>query len=91
MGLAPYGSPTYVDLIFDKIVVRGNDGSFAVNLEYFTYHYSELMTNERFAGLFGIERREAETQMQQVHYDIAASIQVVCEELVLAIVRHARR
>lgn len=90
MGLAPYGEPKYADLIFDRLVARGPDGAFSVNLDYFTYHYSDLMTNERFAQLFGIERRESESQMEQVHYDIAASIQLVCEELVLAIVREAK-
>ena len=90
MGLAPYGEPKYADMIFDRLVVRGPDGAFSVNLEYFTYHYSDLMTNDRFAQLFGIQRRESESQMEQVHYDIAASIQLVCEELVLAIVRQAK-
>jgi carbamoyltransferase len=83
MGLAPYGDPKYVDLIFDKIINVKPDGTFRLDMQYFNYCTGLTMTNDRFAELFGGPARKPETQISQREMDIAASIQVVTEEIVL--------
>jgi carbamoyltransferase len=90
MGLAPYGQPRFVDLILEKLVDLKEDGSFALNMEFFTYPYALTMTGSAFENLFGIKRRKPEEPLEQVHMDIAASIQLVTETLIRGLARHAR-
>lgn len=90
MGLAPYGEPKYVDLIYDNLVDVKEDGSLWLNLEYFHFLRGLRMTNSRFDQLFGGSRREPETPLQQRHMDIACSIQTVTQEIMLRLARHAR-
>ena len=88
MGLAPYGVPIYVDTIFQHLIDLKTDGSFRVRQEYFNYCTGLTMTNARFADLFGGPRRAPESLLTQRHFDIAASIQVVTEHVMLALTRH---
>lgn len=90
MGLAPYGEPKYVDLIFDHLVDVKEDGSLRLNLEYFHFLRGLRMTNSKFDRLFGGPRRKAETPVEQRHMDVARSIQTVAEEIMLRLARHAR-
>jgi carbamoyltransferase len=83
MGLAPYGQPRYVQLIRDHLIDIKDDGSFRLNLDYFDYCTGLTMTNEKFAALFGGPRRAPEESLTQREMDLAASIQVVTEEVVL--------
>lgn len=83
MGLAPYGEPKYVDLILDNLLDLKADGTFRLNMAYFNYATGLTMTNKKFADLFGAPRRSPETPLTQREMDIAASIQVVTEEVVL--------
>jgi carbamoyltransferase len=56
MGMAPYGTPRYVDKVW-KLITLGNDGSFRLNMEYFSFHHSARHTyNRRFEELFGPSR-----------------------------------
>ncbi|MBI5708800.1 MAG: carbamoyltransferase [Candidatus Eisenbacteria bacterium] len=56
MGMAPYGQPRYVDEVW-KLVRLGEDGSFRLNMEYFSFHHSARHTyNRRFVELFGPPR-----------------------------------
>jgi len=87
MGAAPYGKPVYVDKIFEELVDLREDGSFRLNMKYFAYDYGLTMTNDRFAALFGHPVRPMESKMEQFHWDMAASIQKVTEEIVLRMVR----
>ncbi|MCP5056931.1 MAG: carbamoyltransferase [bacterium] len=87
MGAAPYGEPKYVDTIFEHLVDLRDDGSFKLNMKYFAYDYGLTMTNKRFEKLFGQPRREGESEMQDFHWDMAASVQKVTEEVVLRIAR----
>jgi len=91
MGLAPYGEPRYRDLILAKLIDLRDDGSFRLNLEYFGYIHGERMTNARFAALFGGPPRLPTEEVTQRHCDLARSIQVVTEEIVLRIARHLHR
>ena len=90
MGLAPYGKPVYVQKILDHLLDLRADGSFALNLEFFGYLDGLTMTNRRFAQLFGGPQRQPESPITQRECDLAASIQVVTEQIVLAMARHAR-
>lgn len=83
MGLAPYGEPKYVDLILDNLLDLKPDGTFRLNMDYFNYCTGLTMTNKRFDKLFGGPPRAAETKLNQREMDIAASIQVVTETVVL--------
>jgi len=89
MGLAPYGTPRYADLIRENLIKVKPDGSFRLNLKYFNFHLGLTMTNRRFNRLFGAEPRRPETPIRQVDMDMAASVQQVHEETVELVVRHA--
>jgi carbamoyltransferase len=91
MGLAPYGQPKYVDMIRDEIVDVREDGSLWLDMSYFDYCHGLTMTSEKFHRLFGGPPRQPESVLTQKDMDLAASIQVVCEEVVLRAVRHAHR
>lgn len=87
MGLAPYGEPRFRDIILEKLIDVKEDGSFRLNMDYFNYATGLTMTNNKFAKLFNMKRREPENELSQIHMDIAASIQAVTEEIVLKITR----
>ncbi len=88
MGLAPYGEPKYVDLILNNLIDLKDDGSFKLNLKYFNYCTGLTMTNNRFNRLFGGPARRRETKIEQRHMDIARSIQVVTEMVIMKMARH---
>jgi carbamoyltransferase len=90
MGLAPYGEPKYKDLILREIVDLREDGSFRLNMKYFSYHHGTRMTNGALEKLFGVPNRDPESKLEQVHKDIAMSVQKVTEEVVLRMARHVR-
>ncbi|MDX8411097.1 MAG: carbamoyltransferase [Mariprofundaceae bacterium] len=87
MGLAPYGEPKYVDLILEHLVDLKDDGTFHLDMDYFNYATGLTMTNDKFAGLFGGPARKSESEITQKEMDIARSIQVVTEEIVLRLAR----
>jgi carbamoyltransferase len=87
MGLAPYGEPKYVDVIKEHLVDIKDDGTFRLDMQYFNYCTGLTMTNARFAELFGGPAREGEAELTQREMDIAASIQVVTEDIVLGLAR----
>jgi len=88
MGLAPYGQPLYSDLILSELIDLKKDGSIRLNQSYFDYVGGLRMTNRRFSKLFGGPPREPETEITQREMDIAASIQVVAEKIILRMVNH---
>lgn len=91
MGLAPYGEPRYVQSIYDELLDLKSDGSFWLNLDYFDFLSRWRMTHDRFHQLFGGPPRHPEAPIQSRHMDVARSIQVVTEEIMLRLARHARR
>lgn len=91
MGLAPYGQPVHADVIRQHLLDRRSDGSFRLRQEYFQYCHGLRMTNRRFTRLFGIPPRVPESPLLQSHMDLAASIQVVAEELLLDMARHVHQ
>ena len=90
MGLAPYGEPKFVEIIKTHLVDMKPDGSFSLNMKYFSYTYGLRMTNAKFDSLFHAQR-SPESKLEQVHMDIAASLQVVTEEIMIALARTTAR
>jgi carbamoyltransferase len=91
MGLAPYGEPKYVDLIYRELVDLKDDGSFVLNQKYFNYLSGLTMTSPAFDELFGGPPREPETKLTQKEMDLARSVQVVCEDIMLRMAQTAYR
>lgn len=91
MGLAPYGEPKYVDRMLEHLIDLREDGSFRLNLDYFGYLTSLRMTTPKMDELFGVPRRDPETELRQEHMDIARSVQAVTEEVMLRMARYAHR
>ena len=88
MGLAPYGEPKFKNLILDKLIDLKEDGTFRLNMEFFDYATGLKMTNEKFSKLFGKPVRNSRKDLlTQFHMDIASSIQVITEEIVLRLAR----
>jgi len=90
MGLAPYGEPRYAHLIRTELLDLKDDGSFWLNLDYFAFLRGTTMTNARFHRLFGGPPRRPEDPLEPRHMDLARSVQVVTEEIMLRLARHAR-
>lgn len=91
MGLAPYGEPKYVNQILDELIDLKEDGSFKMNMKYFNYTVGLTMTNSKFARLFGGPARKPETRLTQKQMDLARSVQVVTEEIMLRTARHIHK
>jgi carbamoyltransferase len=89
MGLAPYGTPRYRDLILDRMVTMFDDGSISLEMSYFNYGQGLTMTSEKFHELFEGPPRAPEGLITQKEMDLAASIQSVCGEVMLRAARHA--
>lgn len=88
MGLAPYGEPKFVDTILSELIDVKEDGSFRLNMDYFTYPYGLTMTGRAFEKLFGGPARKPESKLTQREMDLAKSIQVVTEEIMIRTARH---
>ena len=91
MGLSAYGKPKYYDLIMENLVDVKNDGSIHLNMKYFSFTYDKVMTNQKFSDLFGIPPRKEDSKAEQIHYDIAASAQLVLEDILLKMVNHVHK
>jgi len=90
MGLAPYGVPRYLDQVKRLIAIK-DDGSFEMDMRYFSYHHGLRMVNGRFSTLFGGPPRDPESKLEQRHKDIAASVQKVTEEIMLKMASYLHR
>ena len=87
MGLAPYGEPKYVSMIRENLLDLKDDGTFRLNMKYFSYCTGLTMTNDRFDRLFGGPPRKPDGPLTQREMDLAASIQQVTEEVMLRLAR----
>jgi carbamoyltransferase len=91
MGLAPYGIPKHVTKIKDNLIDIKSDGSFWLNMQYFDYCKDLSMTGPAFEAFFGIKRRNSNDAITTEHMNIAASLQVVLEEVTLKLTSEARK
>lgn len=90
MGLAPYGTPRYADLMERELVTIHEDGSIHLNMKYFTFHRGMTMTGRTLERLLGQPRREPESPLEPFHEDVAASIQKVTEKILVRMARHVK-
>ena len=90
MGLAPYGEPKYESIIRDTLIDLRDDGSFRLNMDYFSYASGLRMTGSKFARLFGGQRRQPESELTQREMDLARSIQKVVEEAVVKMAAYVK-
>ncbi len=90
MGLAPYGSPKYVNTILDNLIDMKEDGSFKLNMEYFNFPAGLTMTSEKFNNLFDGPPRRPESLLTQREMDMACSLQKVTEMAMVKIAKHAK-
>jgi len=86
MGLSAYGQPIYYDK-FKKIIEIKDDGSYALDMSYFNYHFKLSMASRKFLKEFGPARKKHEP-MEQRHKDISASLQKVTEEALFKMLNH---
>ena len=91
MGLAPYGEPKFVQQIYDSLIDVKEDGSYRLNMDYFDYCTGLTMTDGRFDRLFGSPPRTAGSSISQRHMDLARSVQVVCEHVMLRLARNLHK
>lgn len=91
MGLAPFGTPRYVDRIYSNLLKLSEDGSFELDQRYFDYRGGLRMTNRNFDRLFDGPPRQPEGPLSQREMDLACSVQQVCEEVVLRMARYAHQ
>ena len=91
MGLAPYGTPKYKDIITENLIDICEDGSFSLNMKYFNFATGLTMINKNFEKLFGKKTRKKDSQIEKFHMDVASSIQVVTEDIILKIVKNLKK
>jgi len=91
MGLAPYGEPKYVDLMKQNLIDIKEDGSFRLNMKYFNYTVGLTMTNENFNKLFNRKPRKSESEITQFEMDLASSLQIITEEIVIKLAKTAKK
>lgn len=91
MGLAPYGQPVYAKLILTHLIRLEAEGHFTLNMQYFDYETGDCMITEQFCQLFGGPARAAESLLTQKEMDLAASIQQVTEQVMLALLQRLKR
>ncbi|MCQ9200650.1 MAG: carbamoyltransferase [Prochlorococcus marinus CUG1437] len=91
MGLAPYGEPRFVEKIVNNLIDIKEDGTFRLDMSFFKFHRGFRMTSSKFHKLFGAQPRRGEAKLTQFHMDLAASIQVVTEKIVLRLASSLRR
>ena len=88
MGLASYGKPRFIREI-ESLLQQAEDGSFALNLPYFSFMQERRMYSEKLVELLGPPRRR-EGPIEARHQDIAASLQAVTEGVMRRLARAAR-
>lgn len=90
MGLAPYGDPKYYELMRKELITLHSDGSYSLNLEYFSFHYGLKMYSPKLEKLFGRKARTPESNLDQFHMDVAASLQKLLEEILIHIIKFVK-
>jgi len=91
MGLAPYGEAKYVEIMKKELIDIKEDGSYALNMKYFEYQYGERMCGKKMEQLLQIKHRGKNDKINSIHADIAASVQLVAEEILLKIAKHIKK
>jgi len=90
MGLAPYGTPKYLNLIKNNLAFHDGFGSIKLDMSYFDFQLGVRMTNSKFDQLLGRKAATSEESTQQFYMDVAASIQDFTEEVIIGAARYAK-
>ncbi len=98
MGLAPYGNKgseqvkEFYNKIKDELVTLHEDGSITLHQKYFAYATGNKMVNVRkWEELFGVKKRNSESELEQVHCNMGLAIQQFTEEVVQKMAEEAKR
>jgi carbamoyltransferase len=98
MGLAPYGNEhadqtkEFIKKIKSELIDIKEDGSIWLNQKYFNYATGlRMVHDQKWKELFGVARREGESELEQVHCNLAIAIQKVTEEIVILMAKEAKR
>ncbi len=92
MGLAPYGEPEFKEKIYNNLINIKDDGSFKLNLKYFSYTHELKMINKKFEKLFGHKSRNSTNEkLTQFHMNIARSIQEVLNDIIIKIILNLKK
>mgnify|MGYP006188429155 CR=1 FL=1 len=91
MGLAPYGEPRFAKIFLNNLINLHDDGSYSLNMDYFAYDRKLVMFSSNLEKLLGREARKPESQLEQFHMDVAASLQVALEKGLIHVVTHLQK
>lgn len=91
MGLAPYGSPRYVEALRENVIRIFDDGSVRLDQRWFDYRAGRRMGSRRLDQLLDGPPRDTSAPLSEREADIACSAQIILEEVVLAMARHVHR
>jgi carbamoyltransferase len=92
MGLSPYGqmgkkkNPYY--RLLKKLIDIKEDGSYRLDMDYFTYHFKNRMPSKKMCKLLGGPVRKPESEILDRHKDIAAALQIITEEVMIKMLNH---
>jgi carbamoyltransferase len=89
MGLAPYGQDKLVGELSD-MVRHTPDGLFRVNLDHFAYQREGGWLSRRFVGRYG-PPRVPESELTELHENLAYAVQDLLEEAALHVARSLRQ
>jgi len=90
MGLSPYGNSKTYKPHFNKIIKTDSDGSFSLDMSYFDFHYRPWMPSRKLCKLL-CKTRKPDEQVTQQHKDIAAALQQKTEEVMINLLKHAKK
>lgn len=82
MGLAPYGQPRHLARL-EKLIVSQANGQFALDMRYFDFLRHDRMFSDELVELLGRPPRIPESDLESFHEDVARSLQVLLENILL--------
>jgi carbamoyltransferase len=88
MGLAPYGVPRFAELMLKELITLHDDGGYSLNMNYFAYGHKLKMFSSKLEELLGRKARTPETKLDEFHMDVAASLQVTLETVLIHVTKH---
>jgi len=91
MGLSATGDPNQFYNKLRKVIDIKDDGSFALDMSYFVYHYKDTMPSRKLCDLLGGPVRKGDSELTQRHKDISAALQKICEEIVIKSLNHVHK
>lgn len=90
MGLAAYGKPRFADVLRAHVLRLERDGQFRLNTDLLDFHLARVgIFRSELRALLGPNRRSDE-EITDRHRDVAASVQLVLEEVLLHMARHLK-